>query len=106
MRNVDISGRYGGEEFLVILPEVQLKGAVILAERIREKVEKIETDAPGLKITVSGGVAEYIGGDIEELVKKADQLLYKAKESGKELFTVLACFEKPPADLSCFQPAR
>ncbi len=83
VRNVDISGRYGGEEFLVILPEVQLKGAVILAERIREKVEKIETDAPGLKITVSGGVAEYIGGDIEELVKKADQLLYKAKESGR-----------------------
>jgi len=82
-RNVDISGRYGGEEFIIILPEVQLKGAVILAERIREKIANIMTDVPDLRVTVSGGVAEFIGGDIEELVKKADQLLYKAKESGR-----------------------
>lgn len=82
-RNVDISGRYGGEEFIIILPEVQLKGAVILAERIREKIENIDTDVPDLKITVSGGVAEFMGGDVEELVKKADQLLYKAKENGR-----------------------
>lgn len=83
VRNVDIAGRYGGEEFMIILPEVQLKGAIILADRIREKVENIQTDAPDLKITISGGVAEFIGGDVEELVKKADQLLYKAKESGR-----------------------
>lgn len=83
VRNVDIAGRYGGEEFMVILPEVQLKGAIILADRIREKVENIQTDVPDLKISVSGGVAEFIGGDVEELVKKADQLLYKAKESGR-----------------------
>ena len=83
VRNVDIAGRYGGEEFMVILPEVQLKGAVILAERIRERIGNIVTDVPDLKVTVSGGVAEFIGGDIEELVKKADQLLYKAKESGR-----------------------
>jgi len=82
-RNVDISGRYGGEEFIVILPEVQLKGAIILAERIREKIENIKTDVPDLKVSVSGGVAEFAGGNVEELVKKADQLLYKAKESGR-----------------------
>ncbi|HPJ36688.1 MAG TPA: diguanylate cyclase [Spirochaetota bacterium] len=83
IRNVDIAGRYGGEEFLIILPEIQIKGAVTVAERIRSTVEKTDTGVPDLKVTVSGGAAEYLNGDVEELVKKADKLMYEAKESGR-----------------------
>ncbi len=83
VRNVDIVGRYGGEEFIVILPEIQFKGALTVAERIRENVENITTEVTDFKVTVSGGVAEFLGGDVEELVKKVDQSLYRAKESGR-----------------------
>ena len=83
IRGMDIAGRYGGEEFMVILPEISISGGVIAAERIRTGVENLKVDDKPVKVTVSLGVAEYCGEDLQGIVKKVDHLLYKAKELGR-----------------------
>lgn len=88
-REMDLAVRYGGEEFLVVLPETGLKHAKIAAERIRTSVMKTEfgSSAGGTPAhaTVSAGVATYredIAGH-DELVRMADQAMYAAKEHGR-----------------------
>jgi len=83
IRKVDIAGRYGGEEFLIVIPDTDSGGAYKTAERIRETIEKIKWDKDGLKVTISGGVCEFNDEDSEKLIAKADELLYRAKESGR-----------------------
>ncbi len=83
VREVDVVGRYGGEEFLLVLPETMLDNGYVLAERIRTKIEKLKFGA-GISLTISGGVAERRAEEDEkELVARADELLYKAKKAGK-----------------------
>jgi diguanylate cyclase (GGDEF)-like protein len=84
IRTVDIAGRYGGEEFMVILPEVALAGTIPVAERIRKAVETARFPNEDLRITISGGAAEY-SGSIEQLVKQADSLMYRAKANGRNI---------------------
>lgn len=88
VRDIDILARYGGEEFAALLPQTSLEQAAIVAERIRNAVEKNEfsTSKGIIKITVSLGVSGYPEMDINsqvELVKRADAALYRAKETGK-----------------------
>jgi diguanylate cyclase (GGDEF)-like protein len=85
LRASDIAGRYGGEEFLVVLPETPLDGALILAERIRIAVTATSAfEAMGIAMTLSCGIAAYKGTmDTMELLELADTRLYKAKETGK-----------------------
>ncbi|MCJ7666579.1 MAG: diguanylate cyclase [Actinobacteria bacterium] len=83
IRKVDIAGRYGGDEFLIVLPDTDSGGAYKTAERIRESIESINWDKDGLKVTASGGVREFKNEDFEKLVNKADKLLYIAKNSGR-----------------------
>lgn len=89
IRENDIAARYGGEEFAVILPDVHKEGAQVLAERIRENVEKTYFDheevQPSGKITVSIGVASLPedANEYKELVNCADNALYEAKNSGR-----------------------
>jgi diguanylate cyclase (GGDEF)-like protein len=85
LRASDIAGRYGGEEFLVVLPETPLDGALILAERIRIAVTATSAfEAMGIAMTLSCGIAAYKGAmDTMELLELADTRLYKAKETGK-----------------------
>jgi diguanylate cyclase (GGDEF)-like protein len=96
---VDIACRYGGEEFAVILPEaasvqgivaaerlrasIEARGAFMVAERIRQKIEESRFNGPG--VTISIGVASYPehGVEIEALLKAADDALYQAKREGK-----------------------
>lgn len=87
LRNVDVFGRIGGEEFSVLLPDTDLDGAVLAAERIRNEIEKanMQTRSGILTITVSIGVAtvnEEIN-TLELLLKAADLGLYAAKDAGR-----------------------
>lgn len=82
-RKSDIAGRWGGEEFLIILPDTDLEAAQIVVERVRQAIE--ETSCTKLpKMTVSFGVAEYSGSmQATELLNRADKALYQAKRTGK-----------------------
>lgn len=83
IRQTDIFGRIGGEEFIIILPSTSIAEAKTFAERIREFIAISEYPTVG-KITVSIGGAEFTDGDdIESLVKRADDALYEAKNNGR-----------------------
>lgn len=86
-RNYDIIGRYGGEEFLIVLPNSDLKDAKLAAERMRREVESapVNVGANAFKVTVSLGVACSVPGDADEFaaIARADQALYKAKAEGR-----------------------
>jgi len=86
-REVDTRCRWGGEEFLVLLPEIPKETAMLVAEKIRKNVENLETIYEGdlIKLTVSIGLEYFSGDDIEisNMVNKVDQLLYKAKNTGR-----------------------
>jgi diguanylate cyclase (GGDEF)-like protein len=88
LRSTDIVGRYGGEEFLVVMPETNLEGALKAAEKIRKNIETfplIIKDNVKIPLTVSIGIAntQLYGSDPLTLLKAADIALYKAKKSGK-----------------------
>ena len=83
LRDSDHAGRYGGEEFIVVLPHTATKEAHITAERIRKNVEAIKWDIEGLRITISAGVATFDNETPSDLIKKADHLLYQAKNNGR-----------------------
>ena len=89
IRENDIAARYGGEEFTIILPETDAKAAFLVAERIREIVEKevLELENYKIRITVSIGIATFPddANDWEAIIKKADERLYKAKKAGKNI---------------------
>jgi diguanylate cyclase len=79
-------GRYGGEEFLLVLPETSMEGALSCAERIRRKAADMEfhTEGGSLRMTVSCGLTRYRSGeDIRAMLARADQALYLAKELGR-----------------------
>ena len=87
-RSGDILARWGGEEFLVFLPETRLPDAVTIAERMRKKVSTIQiaTDQEEkLSFTASLGVASTLDGNVslDDLISQADQQLYRAKNQGR-----------------------
>ncbi len=85
----DIAVRYGGEEFVILLPETTIKGGVKIAEILRQEIEKKEvinrtTGKNIARITFSAGVSEYTRNeDLNVFVERADTALYKAKETGR-----------------------
>jgi diguanylate cyclase (GGDEF)-like protein len=85
LRAGDISGRWGGEEFLVILPRTDLDGAIEVAERIRSTTAAAPVTAADqdITVTVSGGCALGPGDSAGALVQLADQCLYQAKHAGR-----------------------
>ncbi|MCX5668072.1 MAG: GGDEF domain-containing protein [Candidatus Omnitrophica bacterium] len=88
-REIDLTARYGGEEFSIILPETDRAGAMLVAERIRKKIEENIFTAydEKLKVTVSIGLAVYPDDSQEapDLIEAADKALYAAKSSGKNI---------------------
>jgi diguanylate cyclase (GGDEF)-like protein len=86
LRDVDLIGRWGGEEFLIVLPETTLDGAIEAAERIRTGFAAVELgpEDARVRMTASFGVAGFVPGtDALELVRAADDALYDAKRRGK-----------------------
>lgn len=91
LRDYDVAGRYGGEEFVILLPYTKLEEAKMVAERLRKSVEnttidisKVNTDAKNISVTISLGVYQYRTNDYEKtLIRNADKALYIAKETGR-----------------------
>ncbi|MBI9089804.1 MAG: diguanylate cyclase [Desulfobacterium sp.] len=83
MREIDFFGRYGGEEFLIILPGINLEQGHVVGERMRKGVEALKWDKPNFKVTISGGIVTHDTGSDSELLKTADDLLYRAKSRGR-----------------------
>lgn len=82
VRSIDVAGRYGGDEFFVMLPNINAQNAEAIAERIRKTVEDTFIKQ-GMPLTVSIGVADIQGGSLEEIFMNADKNMYKAKNTGK-----------------------
>ena len=87
LREVDIIGRYGGEEFIVFLPNTSDTGARVVADRFCKSIANasIETNVGALSITVSLGVGTLTNDcpDLKTLIDRADQALYEAKRTGR-----------------------
>jgi diguanylate cyclase (GGDEF)-like protein len=89
VRAVDLVARFGGEEFVVLLPEMSAVQSLLAGERMRSRVEKhpvdIEAGAPPVTMTVSVGAATTAGAAIglEELLARADEAVYRAKRAGR-----------------------
>lgn len=83
LRASDVLGRWGGEEFALVIPETDIHGAKALCDRLRRKVEGTHFDKVG-KVTVSIGATQFRREDtVRSLVKRADEALYRAKEGGR-----------------------
>jgi diguanylate cyclase len=88
-RTIDTLARYGGDEFLLVLPETDIRGATEVAQRIRERAAALEiAGAPGLRCTVSLGAAEADRQitNVDVWVQQADVALYRAKSGGRDRF--------------------
>lgn len=87
IRNTDVAGRYGGEEFIILLPLADLSSALVVVERIRSVIESAEMKDSGgnvFAITVSLGLSGWEPGeDAHSLISRTDEALYKAKENGR-----------------------
>ena len=94
MRAVDFAARWGGEEFVILLPGTNAVGAAEVAERVRSNIENAvipTSDGAETRITVSIGINSVVpdrNTSTEDFIKKADQALYKAKESGRNRFVI------------------
>ncbi|KQQ65515.1 diguanylate cyclase [Pseudomonas sp. Leaf127] len=92
IRSADIAGRYGGEEFAVLLPDTDKAGAQVFAERLRKAVEELHVDHDGQQIrcTISLGVADLSqpSTDYKTLIEAADQALYQSKKNGRNQVTL------------------
>ena len=86
-RDVDVAARYGGEELSLILPHTDLDGTYVIADRVREEIERLRIPlldgAGALQITASMGVAAAVHGEPNDLIAAADGALYVAKRQGK-----------------------
>ena len=88
VRETDLPARYGGEEFAVLAPRTDRKGAIVLAEKLRQSVAEarfpgLDLGAEGVSVTVSVGVSIY-AGDRKRFFNEADRALYQAKRDGKD----------------------
>lgn len=91
VRDADILARWGGEEFMVLLPETDIDSAGVVAERMRAQIERTDFEGPG-GVTISLGLAGSRAGESEEmLIRRVDRALYQAKESGRNRAVHFQC---------------
>ena len=100
IRSSDVLARWGGEEFVLLLSDTHLDGALLTLERVRAAVEAAEVEGgpPGLRMTVSMGLAEHQPGEAVELtLDRADKALYAAKHAGRNRVALGEGMRPPPA---------
>ncbi len=83
VREYDLVGRYGGEEFIILLPDINSEDAYQIAENIRKTIQNFNFTKQNLNVTISIGLTQYQSGDSKAFMKRADTLLYRAKENGR-----------------------
>lgn len=97
VREIDYVGRYGGEEFCVVLPDTDCEGGFFVAQRIRQAVEEacLQVYDITLQATVSLGIASFPkdGGNSTELIDKADWALYRSKKRGRNCVTAFGIYK-------------
>jgi diguanylate cyclase (GGDEF)-like protein len=100
IRQSDVAGRSGGEEFLVLLPDTDLQGAVVVAEKLRSSIARVAVVGVDQKLTASFGVATFPDDatDVAALLRCADRALYRAKSSGKDRVEVAAISAAEPTE--------
>ncbi|NHI01322.1 GGDEF domain-containing protein [Oceanimonas sp. MB9] len=100
LRDADMAGRYGGEEFGIILPHTDVDGAAVICERLRRSVDeaRVGTHGQQLEYTISLGVAQLTPSFESALdwLQRADEALYRAKAEGRNR----VCFDQPTARIS------
>lgn len=86
VRGTDMPCRYGGEEFAIVLPDTDTRGALVLAKRIQKRVAQLNFQGIPQTITLSGGISTFPrhAGEIKELIHAADKALYTAKNNGRD----------------------
>jgi diguanylate cyclase (GGDEF)-like protein len=90
MRNEDLAGRFGGEEFIMILVGTDQAGGKIFAERLRQKTEQMKVSGIPSKITMSLGVTAFLPDDTpDDAIRRADEAMYMAKRAGRNQVVVL-----------------
>jgi len=90
VRGSDVVGRYGGEEFIVVLENTSAESARIVAEKLRLAIYNVDIMVSCAKVTVSAGVAEYRGESLDEFFMRVDEALYRAKSLGRNRVEVAA----------------
>jgi diguanylate cyclase (GGDEF)-like protein len=86
LRAGDFVARFGGEEFMALLPDTDLEGAVIVAEKIRSAVESNPVEAVGtVTLSIGATVASSADAEMDIAVRRADTALYEAKRSGRNM---------------------
>ena len=94
IREVDFMGRWGGEEFVIIMPEVDAKGVLVVAEKLRKSIEnqpvelQLDEKIP-FTVSIGGALFKKSNPHWESLYKEADTALYKAKEQGRNRFCMV-----------------
>ncbi|HIQ25873.1 MAG TPA: GGDEF domain-containing protein [Aquifex aeolicus] len=93
LRKSDVIGRWGGDKFLILLPNTDLNGAQKVAEKLRKTLEN-RIFKNGIKVTASFGITEVVKGEeLEETLLRLNKALYKAKEEGKNRIKIIPPFE-------------
>ncbi len=96
LRSADVFGRYGGEEFVILLPMTNAQEAYALAERIRKNVEllRVPSERGSVAVTLSTGIVELVHNSqpdtVESLIRDADSLMYSAKQAGRNRIAINA----------------
>jgi diguanylate cyclase (GGDEF)-like protein len=101
-RTSDVLARFGGDEFVLLLPETELEGGFIVLERIRKQIEGMLV-AEGVAMTISAGIVDSRscpGASANEMLRRADMALYRAKEAGRNKTESWANLAKDPSAIS------